>query len=79
MFALIMIVTLEYNNITGTKLEGLIDKYQKRPMNTRTHEQNNCDSGKPGDVDQSNGLIQSCETCPTFTVRICLGCCGLIL
>ena len=29
----------------------------------------NCDSGDPWDVHLSNGLIQSCETCHTFTVE----------
>ena len=37
--------------------------------NGYVHKQNNCDSGEPGYVQLSNGLIQSCETCHTFAVE----------
>ena len=57
-------MTFEYNNVTETKLEEFVAKFRKRAMNT----QNSCDSGEPGDVHSSNGFMQSCETCHTFTI-----------
>ena len=36
--------------------------------NEYAQEQNNCDSGEPGDVHLSNSLIQSGETCHKFTI-----------
>ena len=34
-----------------------------KTRNEYAHEQNDCDSGEPGDVHLNNGLIQSCEVC----------------
>ena len=72
-------MTSEYNN---TYYWNEARRTHCQVLNARdeyVHEQNNCDSGEPGDVHLSNGLIQSCETCHAFTVQICPGCCGSIL
>ena len=79
MFALIMIVSdfriqqYYWNDARRTCCQV------PKARNEYTHEKNNCDSGEPGDVHLSNGLIQSCETWHAFTVQICPGRCGLIL
>ena len=79
MFALIMIVSdfriqqYYWNEAKRTRCQ--VPKAHNKYM----HKQNNCDSGEPGDVHLSNGLIQSCETCHAFTVQICPGHCESIL
>ena len=68
MSTLIMILRgFEYNNITETKLGGLIVKYRKCTINTRMNKINS-DSSEQKYVHLSNSLIQSDEICHMFTV-----------